>query len=152
MPLWGPLHWTKNYLIIIEFCKSLTKHTGGSKGGARDASPPPRPPGPNSFNFIRFLGKFGKIVCWRLLWGVGAPSSGKSWIRHCIELAPPPPNGNPWSVLANVYTLMSDVNVIQQKLLEITVVLVSGFGDLFAGYGYQFLLCTTNFCYVPIFL
>ena len=25
--------------------------------------PPPR--GPNSFNFMQFLGKFGKIVCWR---------------------------------------------------------------------------------------
>ena len=25
-----------------------------------------RPPGgPNSFNFMQFLGKFGKIVCWR---------------------------------------------------------------------------------------
>ena len=27
-----------------------------------DAPPPPR--GPNSFNFMQFLGKFGKIVCW----------------------------------------------------------------------------------------
>ena len=41
------------------------------------------PGGPNSFNFMQFLGKFGKIVCWRPPWGVGAPSSGKSWIRHC---------------------------------------------------------------------
>ena len=30
------------------------------RGGVRDA-----PPGPNSFNFMQFLGKFGKIVCWR---------------------------------------------------------------------------------------
>ena len=44
------------------------------------------PPGPNSFNFMQFLGKFGKIVCWRLPWRVGAPSSGKSWIRHCIYI------------------------------------------------------------------
>ena len=30
-----------------------------------------------------FLGKFDKIVCWRPPpRGVGAPSSGKSWIRH----------------------------------------------------------------------
>ena len=28
-----------------------------------DARPPPG--GPNSFNFMQFLGKFGKIVCWR---------------------------------------------------------------------------------------
>ena len=40
-----------------------------------------RPPrGPNSFNFMQFLGKFGKIVCWR-------PPG---------ELAPPP-QGNPRS-------------------------------------------------------
>ena len=51
------------------------------RGGARDVRPPPG--GPNSFNFMQFLGKFGKIVCWRPPWGVGAPSSGKSWIRHC---------------------------------------------------------------------
>ena len=38
-----------------------------------------RPPrGPNSFNFMQFLGTFGKIICWRPPWGVGAPSSGKS--------------------------------------------------------------------------
>ena len=29
--------------------------------GVWDAYPPG---GPNSFNFMRFLGKFGKIVCW----------------------------------------------------------------------------------------
>ena len=34
--------------------------SGGSKGGARDA----RPLGPNSSNFMQFLVKFGKIVCW----------------------------------------------------------------------------------------
>ena len=39
------------------------------------------PGGPNSFNFMQFLGKFGKIVCWR-------PPPG--------ELAPPP-RGNPGS-------------------------------------------------------
>ena len=40
---------------------------------------PPR--GPNSFNFMQFLGKFGKIVCWHPLEG-WRPTSGKSWIRH----------------------------------------------------------------------
>ena len=41
-----------------------------------------RPPGgPNSFNFMQFLGKFDNIVCWRPLPG---------------ELAPPP-RGNPGS-------------------------------------------------------
>ena len=43
----------------------------------------PSPRGPNSFNFMQFLGNFGKIVCWHPPWRVGAPSSGKSWIRHC---------------------------------------------------------------------
>ena len=44
---------------------------------------PPR--GPNSFNFMHFWGKFGKIVCWR-------PPPG--------ELAPPP-RGNPGSATAD---------------------------------------------------
>ena len=36
------------------------------------------PGGPNSFNFMQFLGNFGKFVCWRPppLWGVGAPPRG----------------------------------------------------------------------------
>ena len=51
---------------------------GGSKGGREGRAPPPG--GPNSFNFMQFLGKFGKIVCWR-------PPG---------ELAPPP-RGNPGS-------------------------------------------------------
>ena len=34
--------------------------SGGSRGGgAREDGVP------NSFNFMQFLGKFGKIVCWR---------------------------------------------------------------------------------------
>ena len=33
-------------------------------------------------HFMQPLGKFGKIVCWRLPWRVGTPTSGKSWIRH----------------------------------------------------------------------
>ena len=35
--------------------------------GARGTRTPPR--GPNSFNFMQFLGKFGKFVCWRPLLG-----------------------------------------------------------------------------------
>ena len=41
--------------------------------------------GPDSFNFMQFLGKFGKIICWR------SPLPG--------ELAPPP-RGNPGSATA----------------------------------------------------
>ena len=43
------------------------------------------PQGPNSFNFMQFLGKFGKIVCW-------CPPG---------ELTPPP-RGNPGSATAIV--------------------------------------------------
>ena len=35
--------------------------SGRSKGDTRDACPPG---GPNSFNFMQFSGKYGKIVCW----------------------------------------------------------------------------------------
>ena len=58
------------YVVYTKF------KSGGSKGGART-----HPPGPNSFNFMQFLGNFAKIVCWR------PPSR---------ELAPPP-RGNPGS-------------------------------------------------------
>ena len=51
--------------------------SGGSKGGARAIHPPGCP---HSFNFMQFLGKFGKILCWH-------PSGGLV----------PPPRGNPRS-------------------------------------------------------
>ena len=47
-------------------------------GGTRDMRPPG---GPNSFNFMQFLGNFGKFVCW-------CPPG---------ELVPPP-QGNPGSI------------------------------------------------------
>ena len=55
----------------------LTDCRGGSKGGREGR--PHLPPGPISFIFMQFLGKFGKIVCWR------TPTSGKSWIRHWMD-------------------------------------------------------------------
>ena len=51
------------------------------------------PSGPNSFNFMQFLRNFGEIVCWcppTLPPRVGAPTSGKSWIRHCKGWLPAP--------------------------------------------------------------
>ena len=51
-----------------------------------DLSPPPPPPEPK---FFQFHAVFGKIWQNRMLApprGVGAPSSGKSWIRHCLKL------------------------------------------------------------------
>ena len=69
------------FIILVELDLLITfQPSGGSKGGRRGRAPPP---GPNSFNFMQFLGKFDKFVCWRPPWGVGAPSSGKSWIRYC---------------------------------------------------------------------
>ena len=40
------------------------------------------PPGPNSSNFVQFLGKFGKIVCWRPLL--------ESWPPFLGEILDPP--------------------------------------------------------------
>ena len=40
--------------------KIYTFYIGGSKGARGTV-----PPSPNSLNFMQFLGKFGKIVCWR---------------------------------------------------------------------------------------
>ena len=51
---------------------------GGSRGGVRDAHPPPGRP--NSFDFMQFSGKFGVFT--PPLEG-SRPPSGKSWIRHC---------------------------------------------------------------------
>ena len=59
-----------NYIACVNF-------SGGSKEGARDA-----PQGPNSFNFLQFWGKFGKIVCWR-------PPPG-SWRPLLEEILDPP--------------------------------------------------------------
>ena len=65
--------------------------SGGSKGGREGRTPPP-PRRPNSFNFMQFLGEFGKIVCSR-----PPPLGGFT----------PPPRGNPGSV--------TDYNVIQRE-------------------------------------
>ena len=62
---------------------------------------PPPPGGPNSFNFMQFLGNFGEIVCWR-------PPG---------ELAPPP-RGNPGSAteMSNRTLVLQGPNIL--KLLD----------------------------------
>ena len=55
--------------------------SGGSKGGAGDACPPQ---GPKFFQFHTVFGKIWQNCMLVPPWGVGAPSSGKSWIRYCI--------------------------------------------------------------------
>ena len=70
--------------LLAKSTMVLMQCSGGSKGGG--AWPPL---GPNSFNFMQFLGKFAKIVCWR-------PPG---------ELAPRP-RGNPGSATAMVEMLV----------------------------------------------
>ena len=48
--------------LTCNFQLKLDNSSGGSKEGRRGRTPPG---GPNSFNFMQFLGNFGKIVCWR---------------------------------------------------------------------------------------
>ena len=64
------------------------------------------PPGPNSFNFMQFLGAFGKIVCWRPL-----PR----------ELAPPP-RGNPGSA-TECYQVYETIGLFNRakKLCRLTL-------------------------------
>ena len=54
---------------------------GDLRGGASDTNG-----GLNSFNFMQFLGKFGKTVCWRPLEG---------WCPHLGEILDPPLNKHP---------------------------------------------------------
>ena len=50
--------------------------------GREGRTPPPPPPvGSNSFNFMQFLGKFGKIMCW--------PLPPESWRPHLGEILDP---------------------------------------------------------------
>ena len=53
---------------------------------------PPPPGGPNSFNFMQFLGKFGKIVCWR-------PPPPGSWRPLLGEILDPPLYASYWNVV-----------------------------------------------------
>ena len=63
--------------------------------GTRERAPPLG--GPNSFNFMQFLGKYGKIVCWR-------PPG---------ELAPPP-RKNPGS--ATVIKKLPEMAILASKV------------------------------------
>ena len=70
-----------------------------------DARPTPR--GPNSFNFMQFLLKFGKIVCWH-------PTG---------ELAPPP-RGNPGSATELHVAIL--VRMTLSTKIELIQLLVNG--------------------------
>ena len=66
----------KSLCIKINNDQKWNQDSGGSKGGARDENPPPAG-GPNSFNFMQFLRKFGKIICWRPPLGSWRPLLGR---------------------------------------------------------------------------
>ena len=84
MPLWSFLFLSSYNLIAINIERYISIiapiSVADLRGGVRDARPPPLRP--NSFNFMQFLGEFGKIACSR------PPLGGFT----------PPPWGNPGSV------------------------------------------------------
>ena len=65
-------------------------HSVADLGGARGTR---IPPGPNSFNFMHVLGKFGKIICW------------------CPRRLAPPPQGNPGSATVICQNSMVDIYI-----------------------------------------
>ena len=58
--------------------KTLMCTTHNSGGSRADL-------GPISFVFMTFSAKLRKMIGWSTLYGVGTPTSGISWIRHCIK-------------------------------------------------------------------
>ena len=64
--------------------------SGGSKGAQGMRAPPG---GPNSFNFMQFLGNFGKIVCWRPPGELAPPPRGNPGSATELDL---PPSGKSW--------------------------------------------------------
>ena len=98
--LWNVLHFTVGsdadwnagvwyFIALYTTLKSsgswqtdhLTSISGGSKGGEGRAPPPA---GPNFFHFHAVFGKNWPNNRLAPPFGVSAPSSGKSWIRHCL--------------------------------------------------------------------
>ena len=97
---WPVILWGSLYVAVrLEEFQSFVKLLSGKQNQPNFSEPTQRrvtlnifttysvadlggaPPGcPNSFDFMHFLEKFGKIVCLRPPWGVGA-SLGKYWIR-----------------------------------------------------------------------
>ena len=76
--------WGDNFLCKASKIDNISHFSGRSKGAGGTT-----PGGPNSFNFVQFLGKFGKIVC--------LCAHPESWR--------PPPRGNPGSATAFVVSI-----------------------------------------------
>ena len=84
------------------------------RGGA-----PSSPWGPNSFNFMQFLGKFAKIVYWRLPWRVGAPPHGTpgSATGSLKHMEVRRPMSRPWNI--RIQTLFEILFVMTYKAQQI---------------------------------
>ena len=84
-------YWTGSYSLFSLIEETSTVCSGRSNGGT-GLRPPP---GQNSFNFMQFLGNFGKILCWRPPpRGVGAPLLGEildpPLVCNCTSFPPTP--------------------------------------------------------------
>ena len=91
--------WVAQLCIDHPVCADrVTYAVADLRGGVRDARPPPLRP--NSFNFMQFLGEFGKIACSR------PPLGGFT----------PPPWGNPGSVTDMAQTPSKHYRVTKAKL------------------------------------
>ena len=91
----GTTEWIRSLLVkltihgilwdtVNKWVVSTLAYAVADLGGAHGAAPLPPPPWrPNSFDFMQFSGKFGKIVSWR----APPPPPGKSWIRRCYAFS-----------------------------------------------------------------
>ena len=70
-----PILCDNDVQFIVKFKTHVLNIISGGFRGAQGAHAPPPPGHPNSFDFMQFSGKCGKIVCWRPPppRGVGAP-------------------------------------------------------------------------------
>ena len=76
--------WKLRHTVKILSTEMSIKPVADLRGEREGRASQPR--SPNSFNFMQFLENLAKSYVGAAPWGVGAPSSGKSWIRHCKQL------------------------------------------------------------------
>ena len=130
------------FLVPVSVSVSVNTTVGGANPtiGTRSALPPP--PGPNSFNFMQFLGKFGKIICLRLHGGFATPPPhppGKSWIHHCPHFPK-----NPWK-LRNIWSVWSRrfpwINHYETPITKIHRIVLKPHPFIFLEHILWFILC-----------
>ena len=94
---------TANSINNLLICYCCSHGIGGSKGGRQGRAPPPL--GPNFFNFMQFLGKFGK---------------NNRLVPPPLQLAHPP-LGNPGSA-----TAWSLIQVIRYAVITYSFIFCTG--------------------------